>query len=86
MSGAADTKAGYMQGFREKYSFRDVKRDDLNIRLFGDVAVMTGPLTQRLIVRETGEVMEVRAFTTQVWHRSGEGWVMNTCHNAPLKV
>lgn len=84
LSGAADTKAGYMDGFRNRYLFRDVRRGDLSIRLFGDAAVMTGPLTQVIVIRETGEERAVRATTTQVWNRSGGGWVLNTCHNAPL--
>lgn len=84
LNGHMDTKAGYMDGFRNKYQFRNVQRGDLNIRLFGDAAVMTGPLTQTLVILDTGEERAISAVTTQVWHRQGEGWVMNTCHNAPL--
>ena len=86
LSGKTDTKAGYMAGFRNEYLFRDVTRGDLTIRVFGDAAVMTGPLSQTLIVRASGEELAVSAVTTQVWNRTGKGWELNTCHNAPLKV
>ena len=84
LTGRTDGRDGYLAGFRDKYRFRDVARGPLTIRLFGDAAVMTGPLTQSLDVLETGETMAVRAFTTQVWHRSGDTFLLNTCHNAPL--
>lgn len=84
LSGKTDGRDGYLDGFRRKYRFHDVVRGPLTIRVFGDAAVMTGPLTQSLDVLETGETMEVRAFTTQVWNRDGDTFLLNTCHNAPL--
>ena len=84
LNGRTDDRDGYLSGFRDRYRFRDVSRGPLTIRLFGDAAVMTGTLTQSLDVLETGGTMEVRAFTTQVWHRSGDTFLLNTCHNAPL--
>lgn len=84
LNGATDTKAGYMAGFRDAYLFREVGRGPLAIRVYGDAAVMTGPLTQVIVIRASGEERAVRATTTQVWNRSGGGWLLNTCHNAPL--
>jgi Domain of unknown function (DUF4440) len=84
LSGHADDKANYLYGVRNKYTFKGLSRGPLKIRVFGEAAVMTGALTQTLLVRESGSVMEVTAMTTQVWNRQGDRYVLNTCHNAPL--
>ncbi|TCT02211.1 nuclear transport factor 2 family protein [Aquabacter spiritensis] len=84
LDGRVDDKTGYMAGFREQYLFRDVVRGALNIRTWGDSAVMVGPLTQRLTLRKSGEEIAVRAITTQTWQRSGGEWLLTTCHNAPV--
>ncbi len=86
LNGRVDDKPGYLAGFRDKYLFRDVARGPLNIRIWGDSAVMVGPLTQRLTVRETGQELAVRAITTQTWQRTGGQWRLTTCHNAPVTV
>ena len=84
LNGKADGKAAYLAGVREAYTFRALSRGALTIRCYGDVAVMTGQLSQKLEVRATGAVMDVRAMTTQTWlHRDG-AWLLTTCHNAPL--
>ncbi|WP_323039229.1 nuclear transport factor 2 family protein [Gemmobacter sp.] len=87
LNGRLDDKPGYMGGFRQHYRFHDVARGLLNIRVWGDTAVSVGPLTQRLEVLETGQIMDVRAITTQSWQRQADGrWLLTTCHNAPLGV
>ena len=84
LTGQIDGKAAYLGGVREKYAFRDIARGPLNIRLYGDIAVMTGSLTQKVEVKSTGAVIDVKAVTTQTWLRAGDGWLLNTCHNAAL--
>lgn len=84
LNGTVDSKAGYLAGVREKYGFADVERGPLTVRVYGDVAVMTGTLTQKVRLKATGEIVPIRAFTTQTWLRTGDGWLLNTCHNAAL--
>lgn len=85
LNGRVDDKSGYMDGFRGKYRFRDVTRGPLNIRVWGDTAISVGPLTQRLEVVETGQIMDVVAITTQSWQREADSrWLLTTCHNAPV--
>jgi Domain of unknown function (DUF4440) len=86
LNGQVDDKAGYMAGVREKYRFADVRRGPLNVRVWGDTAVMIGPLSQRITVRETGKEIEVGAITTQTWQRSNDRWLLTTCHNAPVSA
>ena len=84
LNGKADGRAAYLAGVRDAYTFRALTRGDLNIRCYGDFAVMTGTLSQQLEVRATGEIMHVHAMTTQTWLRRDGHWMLNTCHNAPL--
>ncbi|MFC7400606.1 nuclear transport factor 2 family protein [Chelatococcus sp. GCM10030263] len=84
LTGKIDDKVGYLEGFRTKYLFRDVERGPLNIRIWGDCAVMVGTLTQKVVVKETGATHDIRAVTTQTWLRIGGRWLQSTCHNAPL--
>ncbi len=84
LTGQTDGRAAYLEGVAGKYEFRDIERPNLTIRLFGGTAVMTGLLTQKVVVRETGQVHDIRAMTTQVWHDAGDGYLLNTCHNAPI--
>ena len=84
LNGKVDDKPGYLAGVRGLYTFHAITRGDLTIRQFGDAAVMTGPLIQRIEVRATGQMIDVTAITTQVWNRTAQGWVLNTCHNAPV--
>ncbi|KUP90755.1 nuclear transport factor 2 family protein [Tritonibacter horizontis] len=85
LNGMADGKASYLAGVRDAYRFRGLSRGDLTIRSYGDFAVMTGPLSQQLEVLSTGQVMDVRAMTTQTWLRQSGEWVLNTCHSTPLQ-
>lgn len=84
LPGRVDSKAGYLEGFRGKYLFRNVKRGPLNIRIYGQVGVMVGELTQKIVVKDSGEVHDIRAITTQTWLKDGGRWLLTTCHNAPL--
>lgn len=86
LTGKIDDKAHYLDGVRGKYQFRDVKRGPLNIRIWGDSAVMVGLLTQQIVVPETGDVHDIRAVTTQTWQKVDGRWLQSTCHNAPLTV
>jgi len=84
LTGKIDDKAGYLAGVRGKYQFRNIERGPLNIRVWGDSAVMVGPLSQQIVVKENGAVHDIRAVTTQTWHWIDGRWQQGTCHNAPL--
>ena len=83
-NGAADDRAGYLKGVADKYRFHDVRRGDLTVRAYGDWAVVTGRLTQTIVVVGSEERHAIEAMTTQTWVRDGDGWRQNTCHNAFL--
>jgi ketosteroid isomerase-like protein len=83
-NGHIDDKAGYLAGVADKFRFHDVERHDLRVRVYGAVAVMTGRLTQTVVVRATNESHPIQAVTTQTWNRTDHGWLQSTCHNAFL--
>ena len=84
LNGKADGKHAYLAGVRDAYRFHALSRGDLTIRVYGDFAVMTGTLSQQLEVLASGQMLDVRAMTTQTWLRQDGAWRLNTCHNAPL--
>lgn len=82
--GNIEDKAAYLKGLTDLREFKSVERDDLVIRVLGDVAVMTG--IQRVVVRrrDTGEVRELKVFATQVWARTGGDWQMEIYQSTNL--
>lgn len=85
-NGVIDDKAGYLKGVETKYVFHRIERGDLNIRVYGDVVVVIGPLDQTVSVRDIDKLNQIKAIATQTWVRSGAGWKQSTCHNAFLSV
>lgn len=79
-SGQVDDKAAYLEGVRTKYVFHRIDRGDLNIRIYGDTAVVVAPLDQTVQVRGAEKLSEIKAISTQTWVRDGEGWKQSTCH------
>jgi hypothetical protein len=85
-NGAIDDNAGYLKGVETKYVFHHVERGDLNVRIYGDVAVVIGTLDQTVSVRGVDKMNHIKAITTQTWVRVGADWKQSTCHNAFLDV
>ncbi len=85
-TGAVDGKAGYLQGIGGKYQFHDVERGALNIRDYGDFAVVTGTLRQSFSEIATGQRFVVEGITTQTWMCVDGRWWQNTCHNSFLST
>ena len=71
-SGRIDTKAEYLAGVKKRFVFRDVARQDLTVRVYSDIAVAIGGLTQTVEIIGTSETRQMKAVVTQVWrHRDG---------------
>jgi ketosteroid isomerase-like protein len=73
-SGRIDTKADYLLGVENRFVFRDVARQDLTVRAYGDIAVATGGLTQTVEIVGTPEKRQMKAVVTQVWRRREGAW------------
>jgi ketosteroid isomerase-like protein len=83
-NGKIDGKDAYLDGVAKLYVFHGVERGKLNIRLYGNVAVVVGTLQQTVSVRGVEKINEISAITTQTWLRDAAGWKQTTCHNAFL--
>lgn len=73
-SGRVDTKSDYLRGVEERFVFLDAARQDLTVRVYGDIAVATGGLTQIVEIVGTPEKPHMKAVVTQVWRRRDGAW------------
>ena len=85
-SGQVDDKATYLNGVATKYRFHRIERGDLDVRFYGDVAIVMGPLSQTVSTTGVEGSKHIEAMTTQTWVRDHDGWRQNTCHMQFLKV
>jgi ketosteroid isomerase-like protein len=85
-NGHFDGKADYLSGVETKYIFHRIDRGELSIRVYGDIAVVVGPLDQIVEVRGIDKRNQIKAVATQSWVRRGDGWQQNTCAMAFLSV
>jgi ketosteroid isomerase-like protein len=70
--GLTHSKGQLMEHVATNQAYLDVTRGELNIRVVGDVAIMTGSLTNRLRTREGGE-RTLGGVATQVLRRCDDG-------------
>lgn len=66
-TGQTDDKAAYLKLVREGITFVRVERKNLDVRVYGELAVATGRLVQDIELRSNGERREMDVVTTQVW-------------------
>lgn len=87
-TGLIDDRDSYLAGIRDRLEVRSVERGPLQVRRFGDAAVMTGTLTNTVRRRADGPdaVWTVLpSFATQVWvWAPGAGWRMASFHSSRL--
>jgi ketosteroid isomerase-like protein len=73
-TGLAHTKAELLRHIDQKRAFLAIDRGPLQIRIEGDIAVMTGLMTNRMRAKDgNGEIL-LQGFVTQVLRRSADGW------------
>ena len=82
-TGRVEDQASYLAGVANNLEFLEITRGPLNIRVFGDAAIMTGPLDQRVRVLANMQVLELASTATQVWIRSEGRWRLTSFHACP---
>jgi ketosteroid isomerase-like protein len=85
-NGHMDGKAEYLYGVEHKYKFYRIERGDIKIRVYGDIVIVNGPLSQSVSVNGVDKINEITAVVTQSWVRGDGGWKQNTCHMGFLSV
>lgn len=82
MTAAVDDRAGHLQGVAKRP--RTTTRGDIQVRIYGELAVLTGELTNQMLVGE--ETREIRAYCHQVAVRRDGAWRFVSIQLTPLKV
>jgi ketosteroid isomerase-like protein len=72
--GNADTKQQYFRLIEDLCAFVAIERGPMNIRFYGDTAVVTGAMTHTVRIKSTGAIRTMDAFGTQVWAPDGDSW------------
>lgn len=70
--GLIHTKAQLLEHTETRRAYLEITRGELNIRVMGDVAVITGPITNRMRAASGGE-RTLNGVATQVLHRDADG-------------
>jgi hypothetical protein len=73
-TGLIDDKASYLKSIATALKFMKIERSSSKVRVYTDVAVMTGILEQTIRVLATDNVVEMRTAATQIWARLTTGW------------
>jgi hypothetical protein len=72
--GNADTKQQYFQLIEDLCAFVAIERGPMNVRFYGDTAVVTGAMTHTVRIKPIGVIRTMDAFGTQVWAPYGDSW------------
>jgi ketosteroid isomerase-like protein len=73
-TGLVHDKAQLLRHIDEKRAFISIMRGPLNVRLHGDIALMTGPMTNRMRSKDGSGEIVLEGFVTQVLRRTEDGW------------
>lgn len=83
--GNSDDRNAYLRFMQTIVESLDVRREGLQVRLFGDTAVMHGKQFSRSRLRGTANEATVEAQVTQVWTKESDGaWRQVAFHATPL--
>ena len=73
-TGLVHTKTELLRHIDTRRAFLAVERGPLKVRIEGNIAVMTGPMTNRMRAKDgIGEIV-LRGFVTQVLRNGSAGW------------
>ena len=73
-TGRTQDRATYLEGLRGRPRGTE-RTDDLEVRVYGDAAVMTGTVLNRFPPEQPGGApRQVELHALQVWARGGGGW------------
>jgi ketosteroid isomerase-like protein len=74
--GNVQDKATYLAYVKGPMSFASIERGPLRVRVYGEMAVMTGEMTNTLAVPDLPAPVVVKALVTQVWRKGAAAWQM----------
>jgi ketosteroid isomerase-like protein len=80
--GVVHNKTQLLEHTATRRAYLDITRGELVIRIVGDVAIVTGPITNRLRTADGGE-RTLAGVATQVLRRDERGWRFVTFQMTP---
>ena len=83
-TGMTHTKAELLRHIEQKRAFLAIDRGDLQIRVEGPIAVITGTMTNRMRSRDGKAEILLHGFVTQVLRRNDEGWQFISFQLTPI--
>ena len=83
-TGMKHTKAELLRHIEQKRAFLAIDRGDLQIRVEGPIAVITGTMTNRMCSRDGKAEILLHGFVTQVLRRNDEGWQFISFQLTPI--
>jgi len=83
-TGMTHTKAELLRHIEQKRAFLAIDRGDLQIRVEGPIAVITGTMTNRMCSRDGKAEILLHGFVTQVLRRNDEGWQFISFQLTPI--
>ena len=83
-TGMTHTKAELLRHIEQKRAFLAIDRGDLQIRVEGPIAVITGTITNRMRSRDGKAEILLHGFVTQVLRRNDEGWQFISFQLTPI--
>ena len=83
-TGMKHTKAELLRHIEQKRAFLAIDRGDLQIRVEGPIAVITGTMTNRMRSRDSKAEILLHGFVTQVLRRNDEGWKFISFQLTPI--
>jgi len=81
-TGHCDRKSTYLDGVAHKFKWHRIQRGALDMRIHGDMVIVTGPLSQEISVNGIEKINKIECFVTQTWVGTDDGWKQSTCHMA----
>ena len=73
-SGHACGKAEYFRDLKTWFAFLAIERSNLAVRFLGDAALLTGGMVHRVRLHDSGKIIVMDAFGSQIWVPSADGW------------
>ncbi|SCW80417.1 Ketosteroid isomerase homolog [Sphingobium faniae] len=73
-TGQVESKDEYLRNTQEKLEFLEVSRPTFDVRIYGDAAISTGLLKQKIRVKAVDMIVDMEAAVTQVWRQDGGQW------------
>jgi len=85
-TGMVHGKSQLLEHLRQMGGFIAIERPEPQIRLEGDIAILTGETCNTVRSLETGDVMVRNGFSTLVLRRTATGWQIVLSQLTPQKI